>query len=183
MNGPWKLVLMYNCLPISNVLFIIKSVFGQVVVVVTVSPQPLHQYYGFAPQWTIQRNWQHWVHKPQDKDKQNKIKHCYMQASTVLLLWSVLLIIFVVSHYVSYVLSSMLWCPLRFQHKNNVRFVFSSSCLQEGSCLIYVTCVCLRIVMFKTYCVVFLFSLSTSCVHYVANFYGWSIFEFSSGFL
>ena len=106
-----------------------------------------------------------------------------MQASTVLLLWSVLLIIFVVSHYVSYVLSSMLWCPLRFQHKNNVRFVFSSSCLKEGSCLIYVTCVCLRIVMFKTYCVVFLFSLSTSCVHYVANFYGWSIFEFSSGFL
>ena len=28
-----------------------------------------------------------------------------------------------------YVLSSMLSCPLRFPHKNDVRFVFSSSCL------------------------------------------------------
>jgi len=26
-----------------------------------------------------------------------------------------------------YVMSSVLWCPLRFQHKNDVRFVFSSS--------------------------------------------------------
>ena len=25
-------------------------------------------------EWTIQRNWQHWVHKTQDKDKQNN-KH------------------------------------------------------------------------------------------------------------
>ena len=23
-------------------------------------------------EWTIKRNWQHWVHKTQDKDKQNK---------------------------------------------------------------------------------------------------------------
>ena len=23
-------------------------------------------------EWTIQRHWQHWVHKTQDKDKQNK---------------------------------------------------------------------------------------------------------------
>jgi hypothetical protein len=22
-------------------------------------------------EWTIQRNWQHWVHKTQDEDKQN----------------------------------------------------------------------------------------------------------------
>ena len=28
-----------------------------------------------------------------------------------------------------YVLSSVLWCPLRFPHKNNVRFVFTSSCI------------------------------------------------------
>ena len=27
------------------------------------------------------------------------------------------------------VLSSVFWCPLRFPHKNNVRFVFTSSCL------------------------------------------------------
>ena len=25
-------------------------------------------------EWTIQKNWQHWVHKTQDEDKQNK-KH------------------------------------------------------------------------------------------------------------
>ena len=23
-------------------------------------------------EWTIQRNWQHWVHKTRDQDKQNK---------------------------------------------------------------------------------------------------------------
>jgi hypothetical protein len=28
-----------------------------------------------------------------------------------------------------HVLSSVLWCPLRFLHKNDVRFVFTSSCL------------------------------------------------------
>ena len=28
-----------------------------------------------------------------------------------------------------YVHSSLLWCPLRFPHKNDVRFVFTSSCL------------------------------------------------------
>jgi hypothetical protein len=31
--------------------------------------------------------------------------------------------------YASYVLSSMLWSPLRFLLKNYVRFVFTSSCL------------------------------------------------------
>jgi hypothetical protein len=28
-----------------------------------------------------------------------------------------------------YVMGSVLWCPLRFPHKNDVRFVFTSSCL------------------------------------------------------
>ena len=48
-----------------------------------------------------------------------------------------------------------------------VWFVFTSSCLQEGSCLIYVICVCLvclylhclPIVTYNTYCVVLLFLL------------------------
>ena len=26
-------------------------------------------------EWTIQRNWQDWVHKTQDEDKQNKNQH------------------------------------------------------------------------------------------------------------
>jgi hypothetical protein len=46
----------------------------------------------------------------------------------------------------------------------HVRFVFTSSCLWEGSCLIYIICVCLRIVVSNTYCVEFLFCLSSSCV-------------------
>jgi len=48
-------------------------------------------------------------------------------------------------------------CPSQFLHKNNFRFVFTSSCLCEGSCLIYVICVYLHIVVSNTYCVVFLF--------------------------
>ena len=51
---------------------------------------------------------------------------------------------------------------LRFPNKNHVRFIFTFSCLQECSCLIYIICVCLRIVVSNTYCVVFLFCLSSS---------------------
>ena len=50
---------------------------------------------------------------------------------------------------------SVLWRPLRFSHKNDVRFVFTSSCLLECLCLIYVICVSLRIVGPNIYCVVF----------------------------
>ena len=51
-----------------------------------------------------------------------------------------------------YVPSSVLRCPLRFPHKYDVRFVFTSSCLLEDSCLIYVICVYLCIVVSDTYC-------------------------------
>jgi hypothetical protein len=47
----------------------------------------------------------------------------------------------------------VLWCPLRFPHANDVRFVFTSSCSQEGSGLIYLICACLYIVMSNTYCI------------------------------
>ena len=60
-----------------------------------------------------------------------------------------------------YVLSFVL--RLRFQHKNDVRFVFTSSCL---SCLLYVICDYLRILVSNTYCVVFLFCFTSSCVRY-----------------
>jgi hypothetical protein len=46
--------------------------------------------------------------------------------------------------------SSVVWCP----HTNEFRFVFTSSCLWEGSCLIYVICVCLRSVV-STYTVLY----------------------------
>jgi hypothetical protein len=79
-----------------------------------------------------------------------------------------------------YVLSSVLWCPLRFPHKNDVRFVFISSAVV---CLIYVICVCLRIVVSNTYCVAFLLCFSSSCVLYVASFSGLSIFDCHFGIL
>ena len=49
--------------------------------------------------------------------------------------------------------------------------------------LIYITCVCLRIVMCNTYCVVFLFCFFSSCVPYVASFSGLSIFDCPFGIL
>lgn len=39
-------------------------------------------------------------------------------------------------------------------HKNDVRFIFASSCSREGSCLFYVVYVWLRKVVSITYCVV-----------------------------
>jgi hypothetical protein len=76
-----------------------------------------------------------------------------------------------------YVLCSVLWSQLRLQYKNYVRFVFISSCLYEGSCLIYVICVWLRIVVSNTYCVVFLLCFSSSCVPNIASFSRLSLFD------
>ena len=45
----------------------------------------------------------------------------------------------------------------------------SYCCLWEGSSLNYVICVCLHIVVSNSYCVVFLFCFSLSCVPYVAS--------------
>ena len=45
-----------------------------------------------------------------------------------------------------------------------------------------VICVCLHIVVSDTYCVMFLFCLSSSCVLYVADFSGLSIFSAPSLF-
>ena len=54
-------------------------------------------------------------------------------------------------------------CKTTF-HKNDIRFVFTFSCLYDGSCLIYF-CVCLRIVVSNTYCVAFLYCFSSSCLY------------------
>jgi hypothetical protein len=43
-------------------------------------------------EWTIQRNWQHWVHKTQDEDKQSKkynticVEHHWTQKSAITIL-------------------------------------------------------------------------------------------------
>jgi hypothetical protein len=84
----------------------------------------------------------------------------------------------------------------------DVRFVFTSSCLSYLRypimclyvpcsvlwcsvclCLIYVICVCLRIVVSTTYCVAFLLCISSSCVLYVASFSGLSILYCPFGIL
>jgi hypothetical protein len=50
------------------------------------------------------------------------------------------------------VLGSVLWFP----HTNDGWFVFTSSFLQEGSCLNNVICVCLRIAVSNAHCVGFI---------------------------
>jgi hypothetical protein len=77
-----------------------------------------------------------------------------------------------------YVLSSLLWCPLRF----HIKTMFGSSlppvvCRSVHVNLIYVICGCLRIVVSNAYCVLYLFCFSSCCVPYVASFSGFSIFD------
>jgi hypothetical protein len=48
----------------------------------------------------------------------------------------------------------------------------------EGSRLIYFICVCLRIVVFNTYCVLFLFCFSSSCVPYVYSSHRCALFVY-----
>ncbi len=53
-------------------------------------------------------------------------------------------------------------------------------CLYEDSCLSYISCLCMHIVLLNTYCVVFLFCASSfcvSCTQNVASFYWLSIYE------
>ena len=67
---------------------------------------------------------------------------------------------------------------LRFPQKNNVRFVFTSCCLYEGSCLIYVSCVCLRIVLLCV-CLIF-FRL---CCQFVWIVHFWFSLQYSLTFI
>ena len=41
-------------------------------------------------------------------------------------------------------LSSVLWDPLRFPYGIDVQLLFASSCLWEGSCIIYIVCIYVR---------------------------------------
>ena len=81
----------------------------------------------------------------------------YLVVSVLLIF---LLIFFVMSMYVSefrVVMSVTI-------HALNVQCIFTSSCQQERSYRIYVSCVYLRIVVSSTYCAVFLcFCLSSAC--------------------
>jgi len=79
-----------------------------------------------------------------------------------------------------YVLSSMLWCPLRFPYNNYVRFVFTSNFLYEGSCLIDVICVCLRLVVSNAYCYM---SNMAGVLYEVATAYSWRAHVFTTDVL
>ena len=60
---------------------------------------------------------------------------------------------------------------------------FGPDICSPGSCVIYVICVCLGILVSKTYCVVFLFCFSSSCVPYFPTFSELSIFDCPVGIL
>jgi hypothetical protein len=64
-------------------------------------------------------------------------------------------------------------------------FVFISSCLYEGSCLIYVICVRLRIVVSRTYCVfvLFFFVLCTLCCQFLWIVHFWLPLRYSLTFI
>jgi hypothetical protein len=66
-----------------------------------------------------------------------------------------------VAHLFSVLCSPIMWLDvwgsvLWFPHTNDGWFVFTSSFLQEGSCLINFICVCLRIAVSNVHCVGFL---------------------------
>ena len=60
------------------------------------------------------------------------------------------------------VTSSVLWCPLRVSHKNDVLFVFTSGSNVLFTLYVSVCCLC---------------CFSSSCILYVASFSGLSIFD------
>ena len=62
-----------------------------------------------------------------------------------------------------YVLSSVLWCPLRFPHKTDVRFVLAG--------------------VFMPYLCFFCLFVSSYCVPYVASFSGLSMFDCPFGII
>ena len=67
-----------------------------------------------------------------------------------------------------YVLSSVLWCPLRFPHKKRCSIRLYFQLFRRAH------------ILFKLFVFVFLFCLSSSCVPYVASFSGLFLFCFSS---
>ena len=115
------------------------------------------------------------------------IKHYYSRALGLthnLLVRSVLLIICfcVVLLYVF-----TFWVPCcgvrcGFRNRNDVWFVLPPALCRKVHVLL-IMCVCLRIAMSNTYCVVFLFCLSLSCVPHGASFSGWFILDYPFGIL
>ena len=83
----------------------------------------------------------------------------------VLHLGSVLLIILVSCVVILYVfMFGVPCCGVRYDFRiKRCQVRLHLRLFVEDSCLVYVICVCLRIVVSNTYCVVFLFYLCSSC--------------------
>ena len=86
-----------------------------------------------------------------------------------------------------YILSSVLWSPLRFPYKNDVRFVFTPSWLYEGLCLIYIICVCfahsgIKHILCCAF-VVFFFVLCTLCCQFHWIVHCWLSLPYSLTFI
>jgi len=75
-----------------------------------------------------------------------------------------------------YIVSSMLWCPLRFPHGSDVRFVFASSCFWGlVFCLRYLYLFACSGVRHVLCCVfaLFFFILCTLCCPFLWNIHLW----------
>ena len=102
-----------------------------------------------------------------------------------LLIFFVFLCCPIVCHYVP---SSVLWCPLRFPHENDVRFIFVSSFMWEDEYLICDFCASLRIGVSSTYCVVVFFCLfsivlCTLCCQFLWIVHFWLPLRYSLTFI
>ena len=90
---------------------------------------------------------------------------------------------FVLSYYVLLQSEFLVVMSVTISAYSDVWFVFTFSCLQESSCLIYIICICLRIVMSNTYRVVFLFRfffvLCTLCCQFLWIVYFCLTFRYS----
>ena len=93
---------------------------------------------------------------------------------TNLMMWNISAVFVIQNRYSEIANQDTIW-------KNDVRFVFTINCLQEGSCLIYVIFVCLRIVV-HVQRIVLCFLFCFSCVPNVASFSGLYIHDSPFGF-
>ena len=99
--------------------------------------------------------------------------------STTANYWSRYIIIQYTSYlHISYEMEPVIlnqWCPLRFPHKT----MHLPPVVWRTANVVFMlfVFVCLRIVMSRTYVVVFLFCLSSSCVSNITSFSAFSIFN------
>ena len=98
-----------------------------------------------------------------------------IQTELYSLFLSMLLLLYCQQSIMSKIVSNIFWLNKLYHWFQSVIVL----CL-VSNVLIYFICVCLRIVVSNTYCVVFLLCFSSSCVPYVASFSGLFLLYFSS---